>query len=65
MTSKEIAKKLDMITQALEKQIPRKVIDSFMKGGWICPNCHNYVDVIKADEYCSKCGQRLDWSDSE
>ena len=51
--------------QALEKQIPKKPLQkSYMvKGAVVCPICE-FV-VLKADGYCSHCGQHLDWSDAE
>lgn len=60
---------------ALEKQIPKKatpidykkymdVVNNAisLKGGFWCPNCKC---VVKSGTYCSLCGQRLDWSDSD
>lgn len=51
--------------QVLEKQIPKKPVQkSYMvKGAVVCPICE-FV-VLKADGYCSHCGQHLDWSDKE
>ena len=56
--------------EALEKQIPKKpvVVDEeyiFEKDEWEkdyeCPSCGNpYAD----DSFCSCCGQKLDWSDT-
>ena len=58
-------KKIEMIVQALEKQIPKKVVQkSYMvKGAVVCPKCE-FV-ALTVDEYCSHCGQKLDWSDAE
>lgn len=55
----------DMAIQALEKQIPKKPLQkSYMvKDAVVCPICE-FV-VLKADNYCSHCGQHLDWSDKE
>ena len=51
--------------QVLEKQIPKKPLQkSYMvKGAVVCPICE-FV-VLKADGYCSHCGQHLDWSNEE
>lgn len=51
--------------QALEKQIPKKPLQKpyMVQGAVICPICE-FV-VLKADNYCSHCGQNLDWSDEE
>ena len=58
--------------QALEKQMPKKVIYESAKNGKIyafywacCPNCGN--DICDEDnvelKFCTDCGQALDWSD--
>ena len=59
---------------ALEKQIPKKPITidygkyvnvtknaRFLRGACWCPNCKH---VVKCGTYCSDCGQKLDWSDT-
>ena len=49
-----------LIREALEKQIPKKLKDD----GWLyCPICGRDVLMDKFD-YCSHCGQALDWSDN-
>ena len=68
-------KNMEMIVQALEKQIPKKpspidykkYIDvvknaKFLRGGFWCPNCKH---VVYSGCYCPDCGQKLDWSDEE
>lgn len=60
-----------IVIEALEKQIPKKPVVVgeeyiFEKDEWEkdyeCPTCGNpYAD----DSYCSCCGQKLDWSDTE
>ena len=59
--------------EAIEKQIPKAaVFNIFKSNGWgnvecKCPIC----DSVLAGEnwvekhYCDKCGQKLDWSDTE
>ncbi len=56
--------------KALEKQIPKKVLNLMLNDGdgylikvfkGICPYCQ----CIVTNEYCSRCGQALDWSDSD
>ena len=53
---------------ALEKQVPKKVLNLMLNDGdgqlikvfkGICPYCQ----CIVTNEYCSRCGQALDWSD--
>lgn len=56
-------KAMIQIVSALEKQIPRKV-----EGGYVfksCPECGAmYSDNIYGkSQYCSRCGQKFDWSD--
>ena len=53
---------------ALEKQIPKKTIDTEREyDGYygICPNCRNVVNDDRDFRYCNMCGQSLDWSDTE
>ena len=65
-------KNMEMIVQALEKQMPKKVqlrhirkFDGFDDGE--CPTCCNSVsrDCDGTDNFCPDCGQKLDWSDEE
>lgn len=55
-----ITEALNMAVEALEKQIPKKAIPCSPNSTWSkCPVCGDtYID-----EYCGKCGQRLDWGD--
>ena len=48
---------------ALEKQIPKKPImrKDVAETYYICPECEWGVDRFD-DNYCSDCGQKLDWS---
>jgi hypothetical protein len=63
---------------ALEKQIPKKPTPQIVKGGkrligngwWCngttvykCPNCNDFIS--RTYDYCYKCGQALDWSDTK
>jgi hypothetical protein len=43
---------------ALEKQIAQKVIEKHVDGRFFCPICDIYLEKA---QYCSKCGQKLDW----
>ena len=53
---------------ALDKQIPKK---SILHGHnpyklicsvyYTCPNCNKHISITP---YCDKCGQALDWSES-
>ena len=58
---------LGIAVQALEKQVPKKVLNLMLNADGtttkvfkgICPCCQ----CIVTNEYCSRCGQALDWSD--
>ena len=67
---------IDMAIQALEKQIPKKPIRHTAWENFKCPACGS-TEIVQYDteyreydkdckfEYCSDCGQHLDWSDEE
>ena len=66
-------KNMEMIVQALEKQIAMKPIRHIAWQDFKCPACGS-TEIITYDteyreydkdykfEYCSDCGQKLDWS---
>ena len=69
-SAKRVSEAKNMAIQALEKQIPKKVVlrhirkyDGFDDGE--CPTCGNSVlrDGFSNDVYCDNCGQKLDWSE--
>ena len=47
------------LLEAREKQIPKKPV-GLQKN--ICPNCSWHI-VGRNQQYCSDCGQKLDWSE--
>ena len=60
---------LETAKEALNKQTaekPQVEIVSFDYGTTIekCPCCGNPY-ITKDNNYCSKCGQRIDWGDAE
>lgn len=66
---------IKLCKNALEKQIPKKpkVKEETYSRFYDCPSCGGYL-VSKIDgelcsgqkyKYCHRCGQALDWSDSE
>lgn len=67
----EYREALESAVKALEKQIPmtpnnmRTILDFsgryYTKKG-NCPTC-NSEGLHKADFYCNKCGQKLDWEE--
>ena len=52
--------------EALEKQIPKKpiMVKDVAETYYICPECEWEVDRFD-DNYCSDCGQKLDWAKEE
>lgn len=59
--------------EALEKQLPKKGIKEKIAEGinkglhkYYCPICYEKGDLsnkCNVGDYCSDCGQRLDWSE--
>lgn len=64
----DYCKASNIAIKALEKQIPKKPkMRHFKKydrynDGW-CPCCESYVIEENNKNFCSECGQRLDWGD--
>lgn len=53
--------KLDMCIDALEKQVAKKP-ETWADGTEHCPCCeHDLAYISSEDEYCSRCGQKLDY----
>ena len=53
-----------LIDIAIDKQIPKppiKIIRENFMIKYHCPICNN--DEIKGYDYCSSCGQKLNWSE--
>lgn len=55
---------IDLAKQALEKQIPKPVVQS-TDDCTRCPMCGGYVGIDIEEIYCPVCGQALDWEDSD
>ena len=63
-------KMAQIATEALEKQIPKKVVMD--KNIYLCPTCGANAETDCGDDmidyrlnYCDNWGQKLDWSDYE
>ena len=54
-----ITEALDMVIEALEKQIPKKPRKT--RSEIICPTCNT---LVGSSPYCRYCGQAIDWSDT-
>ena len=77
MTKEEIKKALENALDALEKQLPKKLLVEKVKKTKIyhCPSCTEklmeigfaYIDrqvlIPGRPPYCYRCGQRLDWEE--
>ncbi|MBD5543772.1 MAG: hypothetical protein HDR01_05910 [Lachnospiraceae bacterium] len=63
--SERIVSAVNEAISALEKQIPEKPITYKGTNRADCPVCGAMVRGIKEPfgDWCSKCGQALDWSD--
>ena len=57
-THKEVLK---IVVEALEKRTAKKPIEKFPFHH--CPSCNTVVS--EHNKFCSECGQKLDWSDTE
>lgn len=60
---------LKVAVDALEKQIPKKpIVHGYREGrevntiSFTCPVCNKH---ISRENFCKKCGQAIDWSDTE
>ena len=55
------------VLHALDKQIPKKPIEKFAFsddiGAGLCPFCNEGVN--EEMNFCSYCGQAIDWEDDE
>lgn len=64
---------LDIAIEALQKQLPKKVEydRGYINNGFTkyrmakCPNCDRWHSSRDEIICCSKCGQRLDWSEED
>lgn len=71
-TDKQIEERQTAI-EALEKQLPKKVKyeGCYVDNGFTkyrmakCHNCDSWHSSRDEIIYCSKCGQRLDWSEED
>ncbi|HWT74352.1 MAG TPA: hypothetical protein VN258_06500 [Mobilitalea sp.] len=51
----------NIIIKALEKQIPKKPTKDSIP---YCPHC-NKVFVTSNEDYCHRCGGKIDWTDTK
>ena len=58
----------EKVAEAIEKQEPKKTTErEYVPNGSLiyghCPNCNYFTK--NHFKYCGKCGQKLDWGDTE
>lgn len=60
--SEDVDLAFDRAIAALEKQIPKKtsIFHGDIKDYSLCPKCQSVMHY--KDNYCSICGQAIDWS---
>ena len=73
ITNEMICECRDKCREALDKQIPKKIICEVVEiqsegmQGYIrylkCPNCKWNIDKENTVDFCPNCGQAIDWSD--
>ena len=64
---KETLKAGELAINARERQIPKEPVINDKRDNevdWECPMCGlNVVEEEPYDNYCMRCGQRIDWSE--
>lgn len=60
------------MSEYIDQEVPKKpILQRFYEDDkkyiyFKCPNhCTTYCEVYPQDNYCSSCGQKLDWSEEE
>lgn len=61
-------KEYDIIMEVVERDTPMKVIIGGIDNHGrlrevICPICHQWLTFTEKENFCPKCGKRLDWSE--
>ena len=58
----------DKIKSAIDKQKPMKPAEADDREGcvtWMCPACERVHFTEWKTNYCSECGQKIDWTEGE
>ena len=64
----ELESEVEELREAKEKQIPKKPHKNFEKFSGVWCSCGKYLGkgyFVDKPSYCTDCGQKLDWGDSE
>lgn len=69
-TMEEMSKSMDLLKELVDKETPIKLEETDVETdkdcfNWICPRCKSFHSESEGYQYCSECGQKLDWSDYE
>lgn len=62
--TQELARILSFAGEAIERQRPKRVFYNIKNYECSCPNC-GWDFEYKYENFCSHCGQALDWGDEE
>lgn len=65
IASYKMAVALLVAKQAIEKQIPKKVVWKPLGDGLSLPYCSTCGNIVIYSSYCDKCGKAIDWSDEK
>lgn len=65
---KEVDEAFVTLQELVDKTIPKKAIEEkrLMELRYYCPTCESFIGINEmVNNYCSKCGQLIDWSDEK
>lgn len=67
VTVKRQDKMIKTLQELIDKETPMKIKEEWVGGDdddyirHLCPKCN--IDVFGYEDYCERCGQKLDWGD--
>lgn len=64
-TKEELSEALKQLRELVERDTSKKTTvehDGEYSEAY-CPNCHEFLDSACIGDFCTECGQRLDWSE--
>lgn len=73
-TLDETIPEFEIAIECIEKQIPKKPINSYIQTNIatrirvsVCPVCksHLIITAIEQQKYCDNCGQSIEWSEED
>lgn len=56
---------VNILQELVDKETPKK-FKKILDYSVVCPNCGHHLDKLygRNYDYCPRCGQKLDWSDT-